>query len=932
MIVLTGVLAASLNAGNIRVSAASGLRYPTGDYVEVPMPEIKELEPEVIEGMRPMALNAPNLNMDVSTGTHYRYLNDFEKKLYRAMVAAGSYVYDYGTEEVDKTDDGVVYIYSGEKKHNYLTSDQYQNVHEAVRSDHPDMLQFNLSTIKMRYGQVTYKSGETSESLKYAYLYMISTDAAYDQNTYNRMNAELRQAREQILADDSIRNAGGILEKELAIHDKLIEVNTYDDVCKNANTPYHVGHTAYGSLVKGTSVCDGYALALSYILAGEGINSMMIAGYAGGGHAWNIVELEGDWYEVDATWDDQDDAEFDYLTHNYYNLTTEQIESGGRYRIYYTEFLPVAYGTRYSYENVRAIIAEGDDSNAIPVTSLSLTPDQIIGKKNDSGSFNLEITPVDATTQNYIWESSDDSVVQVDQQGNYELLSEGSAKITVYSSDGKVSAEAEVIVRDESNVIYTREIVLSDTNLKLEYADTGIITYNVKPQTATNTKVKWANDNSNIVKLTDLGDNRVKYEIVGFGKTVITAKSADGKSESSCVISVPEIFVNVSFDANGGTGISESPVSMHLHMDYNLPAGINKEGYDFDGWYTEPTGGTLVTATTPVSIREDHVLYAHWKKKNYNVIYYATNGTINGMSQYLTTVKHGDSVDVTKVIPVRSGCTFDGWYTQSSGGERKTVISGITENIALYAHWTAIPVEEKIADSGDDNSSGAGSSSESSNTGSNSGSSGAGSSSNSSGQGQNGASNANDNSAQAESGNKVNDAADSSASGDNTAQEEKSEGNNTSGKSTSESDTSQNISSKGTNYSVSEEKTVTLVSADNKKVKTVTIKNSVTYNGITYKITRISSSAYKNNKKLQKLTIGSNVEVIGKNAFNGCKSLKNITIKANNLKKVESGSFKNINKKAKITIICRNKKQFNKVVKMMKKAGAKKARYVFKRG
>ncbi len=909
LIVLTAMLSASTGSGSIRANAASGLRYPTGDYVEVPMPEVKELEPEVIDGMRPMGLNAPNLNMDVSIGTHYRYLDDFERKLYRAIVAAGSNVYDHGTTDVDKTDDGVVYIYSGETQKTTITQNQYQNVHEAVRADHPDMIQFNMCYVRIRYGTVTFRNGTTSETLYYSYLFLVSTDSAYDQSRFNSMNAELRQAKAQFLADDSIRNAGGFLEKELAIHDKLIEVNTYDDVCKNANTPYHVGHTAYGALVNGTSVCDGYSLAMNYLLEDVGINSLVIAGNAGGGHAWNIVELEGDWYEVDATWDDPDGTTVypDSVTHSYYNLTSSQIETGGRYRMYYTTDMPVAYGTRYSYENVKAAIAEGADKNSVPVTALSLTPNRIVGAEGGTGSFTLQITPANATAQNYVWESSDDSIVKINQDGSYELLEAGSAKVTVSTSDGKVSTEADVIVKDENDQTYTGEIVLSNTNLKCEYGDTGIITYTVKPQTATNSKVTWRSGNNKILKLTDLGVNGVKYEIIGFGKTVISAKSADGKSEACCVVSVPEIFVNVAFNANGGTGISESPVSMHLHMGYNLPSGISREGYDFDGWYTAPTGGTLVTAITPVSIREDHVLYAHWKLKTYNVIYYATNGTINGMSQYLTTVKHGDSVDVTKVVPVSSGYTFDGWYTQSSGGVRKTVITGITENIALYAHWTAKPGVVNPADSGSGNSS--------SGTGNGSGSS-----------GQNGASN--DNGAQAGSGDTVKDGSDSGVSGDNSAQQDSDDKTNTSDVISAGT----NISKKGTNYTVSEENTVSVVSTDNKKAKTVSINDSVTYNGTTYKITRISSGAYKNNKKLQKLTVGSNVEVIEKNAFNGCKSLKNVTIKAINLKKVEAGSFKNINKKARITIICKNKKQFNKVVKMMKKAGAKNARYVYRQG
>ena len=41
--------------------------------------------------------------------------------------------------------------------------------------------------------------------------------------------------------------------------------------------------------------------------------------------------------------------------------------------------------------------------------------------------------------------------------------------------------------------------------------------------------------------------------------------------------------------------------------------------------------------------------------------------------------------------------------------------------------------------------------------------------------------------------------------------------------------------------------------------------------------------AFKNNKTITKVTIGSNITSIGKQAFSGCKNLKTITIKTKNL-------------------------------------------------
>lgn len=63
----------------------------------------------------------------------------------------------------------------------------------------------------------------------------------------------------------------------------------------------------------------------------------------------------------------------------------------------------------------------------------------------------------------------------------------------------------------------------------------------------------------------------------------------------------------------------------------------------------------------------------------------------------------------------------------------------------------------------------------------------------------------------------------------------------------------------------------------NKKAKTITIPATVKIQGITYKVTSVAAKAFKNNKKITSVKIGSNVTTIGKEAFSGCKKLKTVT-------------------------------------------------------
>ena len=103
------------------------------------------------------------------------------------------------------------------------------------------------------------------------------------------------------------------------IHDKLIETVTYNTPVMNDDTENgftNLAHTAYGALVADSdgnpnyAVCDGYSQAYVYLLQQCGIDATVMVGIAGsnkdnaGGHAWSLVKLDEDWYEVDSTWDD----------------------------------------------------------------------------------------------------------------------------------------------------------------------------------------------------------------------------------------------------------------------------------------------------------------------------------------------------------------------------------------------------------------------------------------------------------------------------------------------------------------------------------------------------------------------------------------------------------------------------------------------------
>jgi len=143
--------------------------------------------------------------------------------------------------------------------------------------------------------------------------------------------------------------------------------------------------------------------------------------------------------------------------------------------------------------------------------------------------------------------------------------------------------------------------------------------------------------------------------------------------------------------------------------------------------------------------------------------------------------------------------------------------------------------------------------------------------------------------------------------------------------------------------------TVAFTKAKDKKIKSVKIPDTVTIDGITYKVTSIAKNAFNGCSKLTSVTIGKNVtsigdkafykctkltkitipskvNKIGKSAFEGCKKLKTIKIKTTKLtsKKVGSKAFKGTPKNAKVTVPKKSLKSYKKF--LYKKGLNKKAK------
>lgn len=123
-------------------------------------------------------------------------------------------------------------------------------------------------------------------------------------------------------------------QKELVLHDALVDLGEYDETVYGPDTPQGRPDNTnpYGMLVEGYGICLGYATSFQLLMDLAGVECITVVGASSGStsdHAWNMVRLEGEWYCVDPTWNDPVGGEhvsphqWDQIHHTYFNVTSD---------------------------------------------------------------------------------------------------------------------------------------------------------------------------------------------------------------------------------------------------------------------------------------------------------------------------------------------------------------------------------------------------------------------------------------------------------------------------------------------------------------------------------------------------------------------------------------------------------------------------------
>jgi uncharacterized repeat protein (TIGR02543 family) len=141
------------------------------------------------------------------------------------------------------------------------------------------------------------------------------------------------------------------------------------------------------------------------------------------------------------------------------------------------------------------------------------------------------------------------------------------------------------------------------------------------------------------------------------------------------------IMYSVTYNSNGGSDVPSQNIAYNTVA--TVPPAPTKAGYTFAGWYT--TSGLTTAFAFTTAITANRTLYAKWTIANYNVTFNS-----NGGSTIIDQSVLYNSVATAPSSPIKTGYTFDGWYSDAGLATVFAFTTPISGSITLYAKWTAI--------------------------------------------------------------------------------------------------------------------------------------------------------------------------------------------------------------------------------------------------
>ena len=451
----------------------------------------------------------------------------------------------------------------------------------------------------------------------------------------------------QTVSQSEEQTDGTEYAKAVWLHDWLIDQMKYDSSLKWSS--------AESAFTRGLGTCQSYESAYSSLLTKAGIENAETRDTTDG-HTWNAVKLDGEWYQIDATWDDSDNNWYGFdQRHLYFGLTDElmAIAHPGHTSIYQAD----GYGQRSTSLKDNYFVRSGEadqwaDKYAERIQSHldDLEESFMIGvdNANDPPSIRNIINGIIAYALN---------------QKNWHTAGR-EAKLEAATNDTSFTFSVKYADVPVSSVVISGDGV-SDGKLALKSGASAQLTATVKPDNATDRKVTWTSSDSSVANVMGTG-----VVTAGSKAGKATIKAAAGGKSASVTVTVTDVpkqpmtvwykpasswkTAKVHYKANGKwTGSAQR---MTLYRDgwyrYTIPdtaggqvrmaftngsAWDNNSGKDYfaSGSVVSVSGGKMSSKApsfgTPMTVWYKPA--SSWKTAK---VHYKANGKWTGSAQQMT--------------------------------------------------------------------------------------------------------------------------------------------------------------------------------------------------------------------------------------------------------------------------------------------------------
>lgn len=521
-------------------------------------------------------------------------------------------------------------------KYENLTYEQAKQVYQMFRYSNPQYYFFSNSFRKNEEKSI-FQLGILSDFAK-------ETDRM-------AANAKIKYQIGEMVSEISGEETD--LMKEKMAHDLICEKVVYDDNFDNL-AKNRFNQTIYSVLCTDSTVCAGYSQTMMLLMNAVGIQCAMAFSPT---HAWNMICLDGNWYYVDLTWDDQKDN----WIYTFFNRSRDkifQMDNGShREENFLEKYLPEL--TKDAPVNRTAPPVIRLENGRIIITSSGADIYYMLGdvpfrlkkaeKYRDSFPADPETRIAAVTSAEGCFESKpvQAKVCQVD-----------------FVLDGAAYGQPQVVLSGE-------KASAPAVNAREGYIFSG---WHTNPEC---TKAySFASPVNNSMTLYARWQKQQEQEIIP---------------------PLQESVYKVEFDSCGGSSVSGQNVNGGAKVRQEIPV---RKGYSFLGWYTSKDYSRPYDFSQGVT--GDMVLYAKWKANSYKVTYQANGGYIGkkSVSSKKASVTY-DKKYGRQPEAKRKGYVFLGWYTKKSGGSKveDNQVVKITGNKTYYARWSKVKPKKAVISS-----------------------------------------------------------------------------------------------------------------------------------------------------------------------------------------------------------------------------------------